>query len=228
MSCILCIETTSTNCSVALARVDGGYQNSYSINHCLDLLENNSDQYLHGEQLHVFIDDILKRNELTPQDLAAVAISKGPGSYTGLRIGVSSAKGLCYALDIPLIAIDTLTALSLQDLSETKFVIPFLDARRMEVYASVFENGREVVGPNAVVLDESSFLRFRESGTTSFIGTGIRKFEELLPFSNDVNFTQALPTALTMCDMAIDQMKIGNTVDVAYFEPFYLKDFKVG
>lgn len=224
---ILCIETSSTNCSVAIARESGGFKNSLNINSCLDLIEDQSDQYSHGERLHVFIDEILKKNQLQASDLSAIAISAGPGSYTGLRIGVASAKGLCYALNIPLISIDTLTALSLQDTSDSDYTLAFLDARRMEVYASVFKNKNCVQSPEAVVLTTASFSDYFNDGSACVIGTGVTKFQDLLN-RDDLTVVPTNPTALTMCDMALEKMNAGDTVtDIAYFEPFYLKEFKV-
>lgn len=224
---ILCIETSSTNCSVAIARESGGFKNSLNINSCLDLIEDQSDQYSHGERLHVFIDEILKKNQLQASDLSAIAISAGPGSYTGLRIGVASAKGLCFALNIPLISIDTLTALSLQDTSDSDYTLAFLDARRMEVYASVFKNKNCVRSPEAVVLTTASFSDYFNDGSACVIGTGVTKFQDLLN-RDDLTVVPTNPTALTMCDMALEKMNAGDTVtDIAYFEPFYLKEFKV-
>lgn len=226
MALILCVETTSTNCSVALATDNGGFDNQYGIVHCLDLLEDNSDGYSHGERLHIYINEILTRNNITANDLEGIAVSEGPGSYTGLRIGVATVKGLCYALNIPMIAISTLESLSKQDTS-SNCTIAMLDARRMEVYAAVFENSIQVESPSAVILDDSSFSRFRESGTVTFIGTGITKFEDLIKEDKNT-YTTSNPTALTMCDLAMEKYKKSDTVDVAYFEPFYLKEFKAG
>ena len=130
MALILNLETATTNCSVSLAR-DG---------QLIALKEHNSPNYSHSEQLHVFIDEVVKQASLRLSDLDAIAISKGPGSYTGLRIGVSAAKGLCYALEIPLISIATLESMASQaDPQAVDFIIPLLDARRMEVYSAVFD-----------------------------------------------------------------------------------------
>lgn len=228
MALILCVETTSTNCSVALASDTGvSIKNLFKITNCLDVLEDNSDSYSHGERLHVFIDQILKRNNFTVQDLDAIAVSQGPGSYTGLRIGVASVKGMCYALDIPMIAISTLESLSLQNKSQTDYTIAMLDARRMEVYAAVFKGNTLLEKPNAVILEADSFASLRTSGSVTFIGTGVVKFRQLI---NDTthNYFTSNPTALTMCDIAMVKYKISDTADVAYFEPFYLKEFKAG
>lgn len=225
MSLILCVETTSTNCSVALATENGDFKNPYAVSNCLDVLEDNSDGYSHGERLHIYIEEILSRNNLSTKDLDAVAVSEGPGSYTGLRIGVASVKGLCFALDIPMIAVSTLKSLSNQIISSgTK--VAMLDARRMEVYAAVFKGQNQIQEVSAVVLNEDSFSRFRESGPITFIGTGVEKFRDLI--FEEHKFITSNPTALTMCDLAIAKYKKSDTVDVAYFEPFYLKEFKAG
>lgn len=228
MALILCVETSSTNCSVALAGdTSSTFKNTFGVTHCIDLLEDNSDNYSHGERLHVFIDQILKRNNFTVQDLDAIAVSEGPGSYTGLRIGVASVKGMCYALDIPMIAISTLESLSVQDISQNNYTIAMLDARRMEVYAAVYKGDKLIEKPAAVILEKDSFSRFRESGSSTFIGTGIEKFEQLINETAH-HFITSNPTALTMCDIAMAKHKISDTVDVAYFEPLYLKEFKAG
>ncbi|WP_405370002.1 tRNA (adenosine(37)-N6)-threonylcarbamoyltransferase complex dimerization subunit type 1 TsaB [Nonlabens sp. Asnod2-A12] len=226
MALILCVETSSTNCSVALASDNGGFDNEYGIVHCLDLIEDNSDGYSHGERLHIYINEILTRNNITANDLDGIAVSEGPGSYTGLRIGVATVKGLCYALSIPMMAVSTLESLSKQNTS-SNVSIAMLDARRMEVYAAVFKGAEQIEPVSAVILDQESFSRFRESGTLTFIGTGITKFEELIK-EEQHTYTTSNPTALTMCDLAMEKYKKSDTVDVAYFEPFYLKEFKAG
>ncbi|BAO54660.1 inactive homolog of metal-dependent proteases, putative molecular chaperone [Nonlabens marinus S1-08] len=196
-----------------------------NVKNCLDLLEDKSDSYSHGELLHVYIKELLNRNNLTIEDLAAVAISKGPGSYTGLRIGVASAKGLCFAQDIPLISIDTLRALSLQ-VPQNKTVIPMMDARRMEVYSAVYTNGELKEKVAATILEEDSFQRYLKSGDATVLGTGAAKFQELTADRSN-EYVSSVPTALTMCNLAIQAYKKSDTVeDIAYFEPFYLKEFK--
>lgn len=226
MSLILCIETTSTNCSVALAQENSGFANLYDIINCLDLIEDQSDNHSHGERLHVFIKELLDRNKITVKDLDAVAISEGPGSYTGLRIGVATAKGLCYALNIPLIAISTLKSLSLQN-RLPGITIPMVDARRMEVYSAVFKDQQLVENIDATILDDGSFSRFRESEIVTFIGTGVEKFKNLINEPRH-HYINAAPTALTMCDLALEKHQKNDTVSVAYFEPFYLKEFRAG
>ncbi|WP_194851725.1 tRNA (adenosine(37)-N6)-threonylcarbamoyltransferase complex dimerization subunit type 1 TsaB [Nonlabens antarcticus] len=227
MGYILCIETTSTNCSVALASEKGGYSNSIGIQHCQDILEDMNDSYSHGELLHIYIQMLLERNNFTTADLDAIAISKGPGSYTGLRIGVASAKGLCYALEIPLISIDTLQSLSLQA-SQEGIVIPMVDARRMEVYSAVYRKGEEIESVKAIVLNANSMQEYLDDGNSIIIGSGAAKFQGLLKDQNNT-YINTLSSALTMCDLAMEAYKKSDIVeDIAYYEPFYLKEFKAG
>ncbi|MBI6119243.1 tRNA (adenosine(37)-N6)-threonylcarbamoyltransferase complex dimerization subunit type 1 TsaB [Salegentibacter maritimus] len=219
MALILCLETATTNCSVALSK-NG---------QLLALKEDKSNNYSHAEKLHVFIDEILNENNLGVQNLDAVAVSKGPGSYTGLRIGVSAAKGLCFSLGIPLIAIPTLNSLAAQAELEKGFIVPMLDARRMEVYASVFdENLDELRETKAEVLDENSFSHFLEKNTTVFVGNGVEKFKAICTHPNARFILDKLPSAKEMCSLAEAKYKISDTEDVAYFEPYYLKDFIAG
>jgi len=215
---ILCIETASTNCSVALAKNGNLFA----------LKEDYSNGFSHAERLHIFIRDILAENDMQLSNLDAIAVSKGPGSYTGLRIGVSAAKGLCFSLGIPLISVSTLTALAYQ-VKEKALVIPMLDARRMEVYTAVFDKEREqVLKTSAMILDENSYLEFLENGPVYFIGSGVTKFKELCNHTN-ANFIEGkLPSAKEMVDLAISKYKISDFEDVAYFEPYYLKDFMAG
>ena len=218
MSLLLCIETASTNCSVAIGK-DG---------QLLSLKEDYSADYSHAERLHIFIQQILKDKGLDQKELQAIAVSKGPGSYTGLRIGVSAAKGLCFALDIPLISIPTLTALAHQ-VEEDGFIVPMLDARRMEVYAAVFDSNKEQVRKTeAVILDENSYREYLEQGNVTFIGSGVSKFREICFHSNAQFIEDKLPSAAQMVSLAEAKMKKGDFEDVAYFEPYYLKDFISG
>ncbi len=225
MPYILCIETSSTNCSIAIASHRGALDNSFQIEHCLDLKEDNSDTYSHAESLHVFIKDLLDQNKITFDQLDAIAVSKGPGSYTGLRIGVATAKGLCYAVDKPLISIDTLQALSLQA-TTSDIIIPMMDARRMEVYSAVYRGKHLVQSTEAKILTQESYVEYTHDKNTTFIGSGALKFKELLN-DNQSNYMEAHPTALTMCDLAIAMYNENQFVtDLAYYEPFYLKEFK--
>lgn len=212
---ILNIETATRNCSVALS------QNGNVIA-CKEIAEAG---YSHAEKLHVFIDEILKENKLTFKDLSAIAISQGPGSYTGLRIGVSAAKGLCYSLDIPLIAIDTLEILSRKLIIENGIIIPMIDARRMECYTAIFTNKHEKIREvKADIIDGNSFQEITE--TIHFVGDGAPKCKEILNDSKFVYHDEIVfPSANEMSKIVYDKYKKNDVVDVAYFEPFYLKDF---
>ena len=219
MALILCLETATTNCSVGIAK-DGKI---------LSLKEDNSRNYSHAEKLHVFINEALKESGLKIEDLDAIAISKGPGSYTGLRIGVSSAKGLCYSLDIPLISVPTLELLAHQLKGETGTIISMLDARRMEVYSAVYnEQGEQLRDTKAQVLEEASFKEYLESSTVHFIGNGVAKFEEICAHPNAIFHKQVFPSAAEMAEIAEMKYKKSDIEDVAYFEPYYLKDFIAG
>lgn len=218
MATLLCIETASTNCSVALG-VDGKL---------LDLKEDYNLSYSHSERLHLFIFEILKENRLTLQELDAIAISKGPGSYTGLRIGVSAAKGLCFSLDIPLISVPTLTALA-HKVKEVGTVVPMLDARRMEVYTAVFNSNKEQVEEtSAKILQSDSYNDLLETGKVYFIGSGVEKFKAICTHPNAVFIEDQLPSAKEMIELAFDKYKTSDFENMAYFEPYYLKDFMAG
>ncbi|MBZ9778635.1 tRNA (adenosine(37)-N6)-threonylcarbamoyltransferase complex dimerization subunit type 1 TsaB [Psychroflexus sp. CAK8W] len=216
MSMILCIETSTTNCSVSIGR--GGSILAYK--------EVNSKSFSHSEQLHSFINELLKQESLIPNDLDAISISKGPGSYTGLRIGVSAAKGLAYALDIPLISVSTLLCLARQVNMKEGLIIPMLDARRMEVYSEVFDanynSKREI---KAEILDQNSFKTELNQGKVHFIGTGVEKFEDICNHPNAIFYKEKLPSAKEQFFIAKRKFESNDFEDVAYFEPFYLKDF---
>lgn len=194
----------------------------------LTVKEDNSRQYSHAEKLHIFIEEILRENGLGVIDLDAVAISKGPGSYTGLRIGVSAAKGLCFSLDIPLISISTLNSLAHQVQQEVT-IIPMLDARRMEVYAGVFDARlHQIREIRAEILTPESFKTYLEQGQVTFIGPGAGKFREICSYPTAQYMDDRLPSAREMGAVALEKYHKGDTEDVAYFEPFYLKDFVAG
>ena len=213
---ILNIETSTTNCSVSLSK--GG--------ETLLLKEDYNSNYSHAERLHLFIEEVINEANISKNDLSAVAISKGPGSYTGLRIGVSTAKGLCYALDIPLIAVSTLEALAGQVKADDGIVIPMLDARRMEVYSAVFDqSNNQIRETKAQVLDENSFKSFLNEGKVYFIGNGVQKSKEIIKHDNAVFIENKLPSSENMSKIAYDKYKKSDIEDVAYFEPYYLKDF---
>ncbi|OUR91512.1 tRNA (adenosine(37)-N6)-threonylcarbamoyltransferase complex dimerization subunit type 1 TsaB [Flavobacteriales bacterium 34_180_T64] len=216
MSLILSIETTTTNCSVSLSN-EG---------ETLVLMEDNNKNYSHAEMLHVFIDKIIKKADIKRSDLDAIAVSKGPGSYTGLRIGVSAAKGLCYALDKPLISISTLNALAHQVKTDEGVIIPMLDARRLEVYSAIFDHHyNSLRGIEAQILDQNAFESYLEKNLVYFIGNGVEKTKTLINHSNAIFVENKLPSAREMDKLAFEKYKKNDIEDVAYFEPFYLKDF---
>jgi tRNA threonylcarbamoyladenosine biosynthesis protein TsaB len=186
--------------------------------------------YSHAENLHVFIQDVLKEANLTVKQISAVAVSKGPGSYTGLRIGVSSAKGLCYALQIPLISVDTLQSMAYavaQTKQEDILYCPMLDARRMEVYCAVYDTQLENIIPvNALVLDEKSVEVFTLNKPVCFFGDGMTKAKALLQNKGHTLFIEDIfPSSLSMAALAFKKFSAKQFEDVAYFEPFYLKEF---
>ena len=215
MSIILNIETATKNCSVALA-------NEGKTIACKEIAEQN---FSHAEKLHVFIEELLAENNLQFSDLNAIAVSQGPGSYTGLRIGVSSVKGLCYALNIPMIAIDTLQLLAKQIQIEEGIIIPMIDARRLEVFSAFYDkNHNQIRNTQAEIIDETSYQEITE--TIHLVGDGTEKFKNTLidtkfVFHSDVVF----PSANEMSQLSFDKYQIRDFVDVAYFEPYYLKDF---
>ena len=216
MAYILSIETATTNCSVSLSK-DGKV---------LFLKEDNNINYSHAESLHVFIEEVIKSSDIELSQLDAIAVSKGPGSYTGLRIGVSAAKGLCYALNIPLIAVNTLQSLAHQVEIKEGCIVPMLDARRMEVYSAVYNESYHQLGDiEAQILDESSFKELLSSKPVYFIGSGVEKTKSLIQHFNAHFIENKLPSAQQMASLAYDKHKKNDIEDVAYFEPFYLKEF---
>ncbi|NAS32086.1 tRNA (adenosine(37)-N6)-threonylcarbamoyltransferase complex dimerization subunit type 1 TsaB [Flavobacteriaceae bacterium R38] len=220
MAIILSIETSTTNCSVSIA--EKGQLKA--------LVEENNVNYSHSENLHRFIKEALKDASFSLNDLDAIAVSKGPGSYTGLRIGVSAAKGLCFSLDKPLISVSTLEALSHQVEATSGFIAPLLDARRMEVYSAVFDfDHQEIRETRAEIIDEHSFSDFLDQDKVYFVGPGAEKCKSILLHSN-ARFSEniAMPSAKEMTRLAYEKFKISNFEDVAYFEPYYLKDFISG
>jgi len=216
MAYILCIETTTTNCSVSIA-LDGK---------TIALQEENRENYSHSENLHGFISKALEKANISKSQIDAVAVSMGPGSYTGLRIGVSAAKGLCFALEIPLISVDTLNAFAFQVVEECECIIPMLDARRMEVYSCVFDSNKNKLEEiKAVILDETSFLNYLEKGKVVFLGNANEKFKTVCNHPNAVFLEDKLPSANEMAALADFKHKKSDFESVAYFEPYYLKDF---
>ena len=220
MAIILNIETATKNCSVSLSQKE----------EVLALIELNEGQFSHAEKLHTFILDVLKTSGKKMKDIDAVAVSKGPGSYTGLRIGVSAAKGLCFSLDKSLISIPTLTSLANAiSVKEGEFIVPLIDARRMEVYSSVFDNKyKQICETKAEIIDKNSFLEFLEKGKVYFLGDGAAKCKEIIKHKNAIFLDEYFPSAKEMAKLSYAKYKKNDTEDVAYFEPFYLKDFVVG
>lgn len=216
MGMIINLETATTNCSVSIAR-NG---------EVIVLKEDNSPNYSHSEQLHIFIQEALKEASLSFKDISAIAVSKGPGSYTGLRIGVSAAKGLCFSLDLPLISVPTLESLAQQGRDKKfDFIIPLLDARRMEVYSTVFDaDGNNIRETRAEIIQEESFLEYAQKGKVLLIGDGAEKCKALLEHPN-FSYESALPTAKELGMISYKKFKASEFENVAYFEPYYLKDF---
>jgi tRNA threonylcarbamoyladenosine biosynthesis protein TsaB len=215
---ILNIETSTKNCSVSLA-------NNGQTVICREIAEHG---YSHAEKLHVFIEELLKESTISYQDLNAIAVSKGPGSYTGLRIGVSAAKGFCYALNIPLISIDTLTILANKIQIENGLIVPMIDARRMEVYSAIFNSKHQMIREvEAQILTENSFENYTE--TIHFIGDSNEKAKTVLNNSNFIFHDNAIyPSANEMSKLSFEKYSNNDFENLAYFEPYYLKDFMVG
>lgn len=218
MARILSIETASVNCSVSV----------FEENTLLSFREDPSPEYTHGELLHIFIDEALKEANISPGQLDAVAVSKGPGSYTGLRIGVSAAKGLCFALDIPLISISTLLVMATALDKSDGILIPMLDARRMEVYAAVYDSDLNLLRETrAEILNADSFSEFRSYNPIHLLGSGAGKCLELFKDANFRFHPEILPSSLNMGLLAFEAFNEGRFENLAYFEPYYLKDFMV-
>ncbi|NMH23911.1 tRNA (adenosine(37)-N6)-threonylcarbamoyltransferase complex dimerization subunit type 1 TsaB [Flavobacterium solisilvae] len=214
MTYILNIETATKNCSVSLAK------NGETIL-CKEIAEQG---YSHAEKLHVFIEEIVKEANVNFSEIKAVAVSKGPGSYTGLRIGVSAAKGLCYALQIPLISIDTMQVLA-KKANVDGLIVPMIDARRMEVYSAVFDkNLNKIKEVEAEVLTENSYQDFDQ--TVYFVGDCQEKCQTVLVKDNFKFLPEIIfPSANEMSVLSFEKFQNNDFEDVAYFEPFYLKDF---
>lgn len=217
MTYILNIETATKNCSVAIAK------NGKTLL-CKEMSE---EGYSHAEKLHVFIEAVLSELELTFKDLSAIAVSQGPGSFTGLRIGVSAAKGLAYALEIPLIAIDTLVILAAQANVADGYIVPMIDARRMEVYSAVFNPHLEMVrAVQAEIITAESFSEW--DAPLYFIGDGAEKCRMVLDKESFIFLENSIyPSAKEIGKLSFEKFQKNDTVDVAYFEPYYLKDFLI-
>lgn len=215
MAYLLALETATKVCSVALFKEEK-----------LLLVKEQDGAYSHAENLAVFVEDVLKEAGVDINELSAVAISKGPGSYTGLRIGVSFAKGLCYSLALPLIAIDTLKSMAWGcNVEADALVCPMIDARRMEVYAAIYNSQLEAVKPiSADIVESTSYHEYLENQKVYFIGDGASKCKAVLTHKNAI-FQEGLPSAQNMGSLAFTKFKNAEFEDVAYFEPYYLKEF---
>jgi len=211
---ILHLETATKVCSVALS-LNGELK---------QLAEIDNDAYAHGEQLTILVEDVLKRENIDIKDLGAVSVASGPGSYTGLRIGVATAKGLCFALNVPLIAVDALT--SLVEMAKPRFAgknyCAMIDARRMEVFSLILSSSGDVLKPiSADVLDETSYSEFQPF---YFFGDGAEKMKTFWENRN-CEFVEVKSSAAGQVKLAFEKFQNQQFEDVAYFEPFYLKEF---
>jgi tRNA threonylcarbamoyladenosine biosynthesis protein TsaB len=226
MSLILCIETGTDTCSVGLAR-DGR----------LVALRESSEERDHARRVAVYTDEILHEAGVDAEQITAVAVSKGPGSYTGLRIGVSFAKGLCYGLGIPLIGVGSLDSLARSAIEkheagaieaadwDSAVLVPMIDARRMEVFGQAFDTaGRPLSDAGAWIIDENSLPEFRDGRKVLIFGSGAEKCRQMLPWAQ---FVDIAPSARGMVGLATAAFEDESFEDTAYFEPFYLKDFVV-
>lgn len=226
MSLILCIETGTDICSVGIAR-DGE----------LVSLRESAEGRDHAKHVGVFVDELLRETGIAPDELDAVAVGMGPGSYTGLRIGVSFAKGLCYGLQIPLVAIGSLDALAEVAIEDNEagildveawdeaLLCPMVDARRMEVYTRLYNaKGEPQSDVKAEIINEESFASVRATKQLVIFGNGAAKCREVL---SDATYINVAPSARGLARLAEQRLQAGQTEDIAYFEPFYLKDFVV-
>lgn len=221
---ILCIETATPTCSVALLQ-DGKVAG----------LRETDRKNSHAEVITLFIRELMDNHELDASHLDAVAVSMGPGSYTGLRIGVSTAKGLCYAGSKPLIAVGTLESMAAGALQRTgaqpedTIYCPMIDARRMEVYDALFDHtGKEIRETKAEIIDENSFSGLLKEHAVYFFGDGADKCRSVITHPNASFLDGFSPSAAYMAPLVMQKFKAGQFEDVAYFEPFYLKDFVAG
>ncbi|MEZ4888948.1 MAG: tRNA (adenosine(37)-N6)-threonylcarbamoyltransferase complex dimerization subunit type 1 TsaB [Chitinophagales bacterium] len=221
MNWILCIDTTTENCSVALTK-----------NGTLFAEKEQKEGLQHAGLLTLFIEEILQESSVSMTELAAIAVSDGPGSYTGLRIGAATAKGLCYSLDIPLIAVDTLRAMAFVAIEkyghkyEDFYCVPMMDARRMEVYASVYDNKLdELEVKHAKIIEGDSFESYLSQKKVLFFGNGSAKCTTILTHPNAVFFTDIYFSAVNLVSIAYQHFIQNEFEDIAYYEPYYLKKY---
>jgi len=212
---ILNIETSTKNCSVAIAK----------LGEIVMVRELAEQDFSHAEKLHVFIDELIRKTSISYDNLSAIALSTGPGSYTGLRIGTATAKGFCFALDIPLIAIESLSVLARQIHVNQSVIIPLMDARRMEVYTATFnENYNRISKTKALIIDKNSFNHITQKAY--FIGDGVEKCKAVLERENFMFLNNVIyPSAKEMCAVSFEKLERKEFEDIAYLEPFYLKEF---
>jgi tRNA threonylcarbamoyladenosine biosynthesis protein TsaB len=214
---ILYIETSSKNCSVAIS-------NNEKI---LCVTEEVSENYKQSESLHTFVEWALEGAGIAMKDIEAISLGKGPGSYTGLRIGAASAKGFCYGLKVPLVAVNSMESMIEPFLEQNyDFIIPLIDARRMEVYTAVYDGkiGQEISETEAKILDETSFGEFKDKKVI-FVGDGAKKAKEILQLPNADFNENIYPSAKYLIRKSLEKIENKKFEDIAYFEPFYLKDF---
>lgn len=214
---ILYLETSSKNCSVAISDDEK----------LLCVCEEVSENYKQSESLHSFVEWALEGAEISLKDLDAICLGKGPGSYTGLRIGAASAKGFCYGLNIPLMAVNSLDSMKEPFLGQNyDLIIPLVDARRMEVYTAVYDgvSGEELSPTEAKVLDENSFQEFADKKVL-FVGDGAAKAKEILQLPNAEFNEDLYPSAKYFVKKSLEKIRKKDFEDIAYFEPFYLKEF---
>ena len=220
MALILLIESATKSCSVSLS----------SENKIIACKEEVNEQYYHAEKLTVFITELFKTQDFTIKDLDAVAVSKGPGSYTGLRISVSTAKGLCYALDIPLISVSTLKAMAfgMAQKEKSDLYCPMIDARRMEVYNAFYNStNKEIRGIQADIIEACSYQKELDKKVL-FFGDGAEKCKQMIQHPNARFLDGIFPSSKDMLEIANEKFAEKDFEDIAYFEPFYLKDFVAG
>lgn len=216
MALILNIETSTKVCSVALGK-DG---------ECIESSTIHDDKYSHAEKLNILIEALMQQVGIELGQLHAIAVSKGPGSYTGLRIGVSTAKGLCYGLDIPLVSVNSLLAMANSQTQLGGTLCPMIDARRMEVFTAVFDHQlNELQATHAAIIDEGSFNDRLAEGPVYFFGNGSDKCAEVITHENAHFVKDVITSAESMCSISEQRFNASELEDVAYFEPFYLKEF---
>lgn len=214
---ILYLETSSKNCSVAISDDEK----------LLCLCEEVSENYKQSESLHTYVEWALEGAGITMKDIEAVSLGKGPGSYTGLRIGAASAKGFCYGLNVPLIAVNSLETMIEPFLGKNyDYIVPLIDARRMEVYTAVYDGltGLELSRTEAKILDETSFQEFKDKKVV-FVGDGAKKAKDILDLPDAEFKDDAYPSSQFLIKKTIEKISREEFEDIAYFEPFYLKDF---